>query len=107
MLEFAQLVAQRLRQPIAELRVVLLYRGNLLPPFAGVNGEQLAHTLVRKVESLGLDAPLAHGRHQPNRGIDGVRLSLAATEDPCQDPRVLSIPRPQKLAFRVLAEPVD
>ena len=45
--------------------------------------------------------------HDADRGLDGLRLAVAAAEDPLEHAAVLAEPGPDELAVVVLAEPVD
>src|SRR5580704_5020817 len=89
----------------AELREVLLNQRNLGQPAFDVDAEQFVH-----VGTLDVDSPRIEIGDLGNPADCGIRcmhLAVTTLEDPFQHAAVYSKSRPQELAIRILAKPVD
>src|ERR671915_2510541 len=105
LLQRLELAPQLVRQRVAKAREVLVDLRELHLPLLRVNLQQLLHLGRRQVQARGLDR--AWRGHEPDGGLHGVRLAVAAAEDPGQHAAVVAQAGPDELAAAVLAEPVD
>src|SRR5436305_15196898 len=79
-LEVLQLSAELPGQPVPEAGIVLVELRQLLLPLLRIDLEQPAHRLLVDVEAVDIDTALAGRRHHADRGLDGLRGALTASE---------------------------
>jgi NADH-quinone oxidoreductase subunit G len=99
------LLAQRLRQAVAELLEEGRDEAGLFAPDVVVDAEQRVHLRIAQVEARDVNRRLR--RHAADGGVVGRGRAFKAIDDPLQHARVLTKARPDELAVLVLPEPVD
>src|SRR5437763_1106266 len=82
-LQRLELLVDLLGQPVAELGEVLADLGQLVAHLVGVDRHQLVQRFCRDLEPVEVER--AFGGDEPDRGLHGLGLAVAAAEDPGQD----------------------
>src|SRR5690606_33478968 len=98
------LLAQALREAIAEAFEIGAEILHLRAPLRRVDREQLRERLGRDIETR--DIEILRPRQIPDRLLDGPRAPLASVDDPAQHPQVLAEAGPEEAAVRVAPKPV-
>src|ERR1051325_9025010 len=78
----------------------------LLRPFLRFDRKQCAYHFRRKSFQT-FQIQILRSRHTPDRALPRAAAPFAAINNPFQDTHVVAKTRPEKLALRVFAKPID